>query len=155
MMSSFSEYNLVYTIKDRCRVCYTCVRECPVKAIKIVNGQAEIMPERCIACGNCTQVCSQGAKAYYDSTTRVIEMLDSGEEVFALLAPSFIAEFNESGDYRKLIGMIRKLGFSKVFEVAFGADLVAAEYRKILHKRSIKGVISSYCLLIVSFIEKY
>jgi signal transduction histidine kinase/iron only hydrogenase large subunit-like protein len=154
-MSSFSEYNLVYSIKDQCRVCYTCVRECPVKAIKIVNGQAEIMPERCIACGNCTQVCSQGAKAYSDSTSRVIEMLDSGEEVFALLAPSFIAEFNESSDYRKLIGMLRKLGFKKVFEVAFGADLVAAEYRKFLHNKNIKGVISSDCPAIVSFIEKY
>jgi two-component system NtrC family sensor kinase len=154
-MSTFAEYKLVYTIKDRCRVCYTCVRECPVKAIKIVNGQAEIMPERCIACGNCTQVCSQGAKAFNDSTDRVIEMLDSGVDVFALIAPSFIAEFNESGDYRKFVGMLRKLGFSKVFEVAFGADLVAAEYRKILNKKGVKGVISSDCPAIVSFIEKY
>jgi iron only hydrogenase large subunit-like protein len=154
-MNTFTEYNLVYTIKDRCRVCYTCVRECPVKAIKIVNGQAEIMPERCIACGNCTQVCSQGAKVYNDSTSRVLEMLDSGDDVFALLAPSFIAEFNEFGDYRKLIGMLRKLGFEKIFEVAFGADLVAAEYRKIVHKKGIKGVISSDCPAIVSFIEKY
>lgn len=146
---------MVYSIKDRCRVCYTCVRECPVKAIKIVNGQAEIMPERCIACGNCTQVCSQGAKAYNDSTSIVYDMLDSGEEVYALLAPSFIAEFSEFDDYRKLIGMLRKLGFTKVFEVAFGADLVAAEYRKLLHKGGVKGVISSDCPAIVSFIEKY
>ena len=154
-MNSFAEYHLVYSIKDRCRVCYTCVRECPVKAIKIVNGQAEIMPERCIACGNCTQVCSQGAKAYNDSTSVVYDMLESGEEVYALLAPSFIAEFTEFGDYKKLIGMLRKLGFSKVFEVAFGADLVAVEYRKILHKSGTKGVISSDCPAIVSFIEKY
>jgi iron only hydrogenase large subunit-like protein len=154
-MSPFSEYNLVYTIKDRCRVCYTCVRECPVKAIKIINGQAEIMPTRCIACGNCTQVCSQGAKAYNDSTEHVTEMLDSGEEVYALLAPSFIAEFNEFGDYRKLIGMLRKLGFSKVYEVAFGADLIAVNYRKFLHKKNVRGVISSDCPAIVSFIEKY
>ena len=47
---------LVYTVKDRCRVCYTCVRECPVKAIRIVDGQAEVVTERCIACGNCTIV---------------------------------------------------------------------------------------------------
>jgi len=154
-MNSFTEYNLVYTIKDRCRVCYTCVRECPVKAIKIVNGQAEIIPERCIACGNCTRVCSQGAKVYYDSTARVIEMLDSGEDVYALVAPSFIAEFNESGDHRKLVGMLRKLGFSRVYEVGFGADLVAAEYRKIAEQNNVRGVISSDCPAIVSFIEKY
>ncbi len=39
---------LVHTVKDLCRVCYTCVRECPVKAIRIVDGQAEVVPERCI-----------------------------------------------------------------------------------------------------------
>ena len=46
---------LVTTIPDRCRVCYTCVRECPAKAIKLVNGQAEVMHERCIGCGNCVR----------------------------------------------------------------------------------------------------
>ena len=154
-MTGFTEYNLVYTIKDRCRVCYTCVRECPVKAIKIVNGQAEIIPERCIACGNCTRVCSQGAKAYYDSTARIVEMLDSGEVIYALIAPSFVAEFAEFNDYRKLIGMLRKLGFAGVYEVAFGADLVAAEYRKVVQNKDIRGVISSDCPAIVTFIEKY
>ena len=62
---------LVVTVKDRCRVCYTCVRECPVKAIKINNGQAEVISERCIGCGNCVKVCSQGAKVFLDSTTGV------------------------------------------------------------------------------------
>ncbi len=55
---------LVFTIPDLCRVCYTCVRGCPAKAIRIENGQAAVMHERCIACGNCVKVCSQGAKGY-------------------------------------------------------------------------------------------
>ena len=32
----------INTVKERCRVCYTCVRECPAKAIRILEGQAEI-----------------------------------------------------------------------------------------------------------------
>ena len=63
--------DLVYTIKNRCRVCYTCVRECPAKAIKIINGQAEVLNERCFVCGNCTKVCSQGAKAYLKTSENV------------------------------------------------------------------------------------
>ena len=47
-MSHSYHRQLVFTIKDRCRVCYTCVRECPVKAIRIMNGQAEVMNDRCI-----------------------------------------------------------------------------------------------------------
>lgn len=146
---------LVFTIKDKCRVCYTCVRECPVKAIKIINGQAEIIQERCIACGNCTRVCSQGAKAFLNSSGNVLKMLEKEENVIAILAPSFVSEFKEFDDYHELIGMIRELGFSKIVEVAFGADLVAREYRKIIKNKNVKGFISSDCPAIVSFIEKY
>lgn len=63
-MSHSKRKQLVFTVKDLCRVCYTCVRECPVKAIKIINGQAEVINERCIGCGNCFMVCSQGAKCF-------------------------------------------------------------------------------------------
>ena len=38
-----AQKGLVYTVKDLCRVCYTCVRECPVKAIRLVDGQAEVV----------------------------------------------------------------------------------------------------------------
>ena len=57
-----NELALVSTIKEKCRVCFTCVRECPAKAIKVTAGQAFVMKERCIGCGNCVKVCSQKAK---------------------------------------------------------------------------------------------
>ncbi|MDD3688069.1 MAG: 4Fe-4S binding protein, partial [Bacteroidales bacterium] len=47
---------LVFTIADRCKTCYTCIRECPAKAIRMQNGQANVIPERCIGCGNCVKV---------------------------------------------------------------------------------------------------
>jgi two-component system NtrC family sensor kinase len=147
--------NLVFSIKDKCRVCYTCVRECPVKAIKIINGQAEVIQERCIACGNCTRVCSQGAKAFLNSTSNVFRLLKSNEKVAALLAPSFASEFAETDDYQLIVGMLRVLGFDKVFEVAFGADLVAREYKKLMDREKSRGYISSDCPAIVSYIEKY
>ncbi len=146
---------LVYTVKDRCRVCYTCVRECPVKAIKIVNGQAEVMPERCIACGNCVNVCSQGAKTFNTQINEISELLESNEFVVAAVAPSFPAEFTEISDYRYFVGMLRKLGFNKVSEVSFGADLVAKEYNKLLCSQSDKSYISSDCPAVVAYVEKH
>jgi len=46
----------------KCKHCYKCVRNCEVKAIMIKDGRAEIMPEKCILCGTCLQICPQSAK---------------------------------------------------------------------------------------------
>ena len=155
-MAHNSKYKqLVFTVKDRCRVCYTCVRECPVKAIKIINGQAEVISERCIGCGNCVRVCSQEAKVYLKLTDEVTSLLKSGKPVAACLAPSFAADFHAVGDYRRLVGMVRALGFTYVTEVAFGADLVARGYRQKYDAATHEGVISSDCPAIVYYVEHF
>ena len=155
MATSKKYTKLVYTVKDRCRVCYTCVRECPVKAIRIFNGQAEVIAERCIACGNCVRVCSQDAKVFIDSREQVKILLKGNRPVYAIIAPSFPAEFTEIKDYKILVGMIRTLGFDKVLEVSFGADMVAKEYNKLLGQNGRKHYISSDCPAIVNYIENY
>lgn len=145
---------LVSTIKERCRVCYTCVRECPAKAIRITAGQAEVIGDRCIGCGNCVRVCSQNAKKVRNCMARVGLLLTAGKKVAACLAPSFPAEFHDL-DYRKVVGMVRALGFDYVTEVAFGADLVAAQYRELLEKEPDGCHIATTCPAIVSYVEKY
>ena len=154
-MSHSKRKQLVFTVKDRCRVCYACVRECPVKAIKIINGQAEVINERCIGCGNCTIVCSQGAKVFLKTVHDAFEILETEKKVIAIVAPSFPAEFTEIDDHRQLVGMIRELGFSHVCEVAFGADMVAREYKKLHENNPHDGRISSDCPAIVFYIEHY
>ena len=154
-MSHSKRKQLVFTVKDRCRVCYTCVKECPVKAIRIENGQAEVINERCIGCGNCTIVCSQGAKVFLQTGDDLKKLLQEEQKVAAIIAPSFPAEFTEMDDYKTFVGMVRKLGFNQVCEVAFGADMVALEYKKMHHERGELGSISSDCPAIVFYIEHY
>jgi len=147
---------LVYTIKDKCRVCFTCVRDCPVKAIKIINGQAEVINERCIGCGNCTRVCSQGAKVFLQSSEPVFEILKTEKKKIAIIAPSFPAEFTDIENPKILIGMVKKLGFDFVSDVSFGADLVAKEYKKFVKNHKGKqGGISSDCPAITFYIKQY
>ena len=150
----------VKTVKNRCRLCYTCVRECPVKAIRIVEGQAEILDERCINCGNCVMVCSQGAKEPVSSVEKIYDLLDRKDDKYktvAIVAPSFPAEFHDYKDPASIIGMLKELGFDLVVEVAFGADLVANEYKKIFDNDNNKknSVIVANCPAIISFIELY
>lgn len=145
---------LVYTIKELCRTCYTCVRECPAKAIRIAGGQAEVITDRCIACGNCTKVCSQGAKVFLNTIDRVIKLLQDEENVAAIVAPSFPAEFLEFKDYRLFVGMIRALGFKYVCEVSFGADIVADRYKQLISENR-EFYITSDCPSIVNYVRFY
>ncbi|MBN2351493.1 MAG: 4Fe-4S dicluster domain-containing protein [Spirochaetales bacterium] len=154
MMYSNYGPSLVKTIKERCRVCYTCVRECPAKAIRVAGGQAEVIAERCIGCGNCTRVCSQQAKAVLNSMKAVKALLASDAPVAACLAPSFPAEFTEYS-HRVLAGRLRAMGFARVVETSFGADLVAAEYKKLVAENGGRPYISTACPAIVSYVEKY
>ena len=155
MSENKEQDKLVYTVKDRCRTCYTCVRECPAKAIKIINGQAQVIPERCIGCGNCIRVCSQLAKSYRRSIDQVYDLLESENQVAAIVAPSFPAEFIDFDDYKEFVGSLKVLGFDFVCEVSFGADLVARKYKDLFEMNSGNRFISADCPAIVSYISNY
>ncbi|HOO56109.1 MAG TPA: [Fe-Fe] hydrogenase large subunit C-terminal domain-containing protein [bacterium] len=145
---------VVTTVKNKCKRCYSCVRNCPAKAIRVEQGQAAVMEERCIACGNCYRVCAQNAKKIRDGARPAKELLNSDRPVVLILAPSFPAAFPgyEPG---QIIAASKKLGFDSVMEVAFGAELVALEYRRYLEKTEGKTVISTPCPAVVKYVEKF
>lgn len=144
---------IVSTIVKNCRRCYSCIRECPASAIRVEGGQAVVVTERCISCGHCVKVCSQHAKMILSDSEYVEnELLPSGK-AFAIVAPSFAAAFPDN--YFKFTTALKLLGFDKVAETAFGADLVSIEYNKIFETKGDKTIISSACPAVYNFIEKY
>jgi len=146
--------SFIYTIENKCRKCYSCIRSCPANAIKFEKGKLKIVESLCILCGSCIKVCPQNAKSFRSSMKKVRMMLESGEKVIACLDPSFPAVL-DVGAPRQLVTSLKKMGFSEVWEVAFGAELVARAYHHLLEKGKMKTVISSVCPSIVRYIEKF
>jgi iron only hydrogenase large subunit-like protein len=148
---------LVFIEEDKCKVCYACVRVCPVKAIELRPSSdiPYIQPDKCIGCGSCLEVCSPGAIKYYDSKPAVMDLLTSDHKVVALVDPSISAEFDDITDYRKLVRMLHEMGFDYVHDVAFGVDIVAKEFNELVSNFLGKYYILANCPPIVSMIEKY
>jgi signal transduction histidine kinase/iron only hydrogenase large subunit-like protein len=147
------ETGIIGTIGNSCKRCYSCIRECPAQAIRVVNGQAMVMQERCIVCGHCITVCSQDAKFYQTDTELVCDELLPSKKSIAIVAPSFAASFPDN--YSKFPTALRKLGFKEVVETAFGADLVSKLYVDVLQSDPGKTLISSACPAVVNYVEKY
>jgi Na+-translocating ferredoxin:NAD+ oxidoreductase RNF subunit RnfB len=148
---------LVKIFGEKCKVCYACVRACPVNAIKVGPGHStpEVVPNRCIGCGSCINACKPGAIEYMDSKPRVRELLKSGKEIAIALDPTISAEFPDIPDHRKLVRMLRKLGFCYVVETSFGVDLIAAAYNRLLTNFKGKYYIFANDPVVVNYIEKF
>lgn len=147
--------SLIRIDKDKCKLCYSCVRVCPSKAIRVKDGFAEIIESRCIHCGSCFTVCSQNAVKYYDSKEDVKELLKSSQKVAAIVAPSISGEFNDISDYRSFVSMIKAMGFDYVNEISFGVDLVAFQYEKLFKNFNGKYYFTANCPPVIYYIEKF
>lgn len=151
--------SLIETAEAKCRDCYKCVRECPVKAIKIESNRlskdhhAKVVEEHCIACGRCVQICPQKAKKVYSDIEDVKLLVNSGDTVIASLAPSFVAAFDNALP-AQIITAIKMLGFSQVSETAVGAEILSKEYSRLFAEES-APMLSTACPVIVNLVEKY
>ncbi len=144
----------VYTEDTECQDCYKCLRHCPAKAIKVENGKATVMPERCIACGVCVGVCPNKAKHIRDDLRRASSLFTQGVKVIAALAPSWASEFPDCSD-SQMIRALKMLGFDMVSETALGAQMISQRLAEELRNSDKKLVLSSACPAADAFISKY
>ena len=146
--------NPVYTTENECQDCYKCVRHCPVKAIRIVGGKASVIPEACVACGECVKVCPAHAKKIRSDLARLKELLASGEQLYASVAPSFAGYF-KGVSIGRLAGALKRIGFAGVSETAHGAESVSSHVGRLLEETGSPLVISSACPAAVDMVRRY
>lgn len=143
----------VTTLKAKCRDCHRCIRACPVKAISLRSGQANVVPELCISCGMCVEACPQKAKTVVSQAEEVLSFLAAKEEVCVSLAPSYAVAYADYSPQQVIAGL-RRLGFAHIEETALAAEAVAVHYRQELQARQ-ATLISSCCPTIVNLLEIY
>jgi len=144
----------IYTERRECQDCHKCIRECPVKAIRVQDGYARIVPELCILCGNCILACPSSAKQVRDDLPAAKALLASGRKVVASLAPSFVAQFPGVRP-QQLVSALKQVGFCAVSETALGAQQVSANVLELMRSEPGRIWISSACPSVVDFIGKY
>ena len=79
-----------------CKNCYKCIRNCPVKAIRVENQQAQILEDQCILCEKCTSVCPQHAKVEHDDIPDIRKEMAEGKKVIASVHPAYLARYGWS-----------------------------------------------------------
>lgn len=137
-----------------CKDCYKCVRHCEVKAIMIKDGHAEIMPDKCVLCGTCMQVCPQSAKTLVSDLDLVKGYIAKGIPTVVSIAPSYMGllTYDAPGQVN---GALLRLGFLEARETAEGAAMVTEEYAGLLKGGDRDNVITTCCPGVNDLIEIY
>ena len=170
----------------KCIYCRRCEMMCnevqTVGALGAVNRgfSSVVMPafdqslqdSECTFCGQCVAVCPVGALTELDHTNRLIkDLADPDKTVIVQTAPAVRAALGEefalpagTSVTGKMVAALRKLGFAKVFDTDFAADLtIMEEGTELLGRlgaflngdKSVKlPIITSCCPGWVNFFEK-
>ncbi len=140
----------IHMIRDngKCILCRRCVAACKAQHISVIGANARgfdthigsaferpLDSVACVSCGQCIVNCPTGAIYEKDDTAKVLEAINDPEKfVVVHTAPSIRVTLGEcfgmhigTNVQGKMVAALRRLGFDKVFDTDFGADLTIVE----------------------------
>ncbi len=134
-----------------------CEEACPVGAIsKDEHGLEQIDYSKCIFCGKCSRECPFGAIMEKSQVIDVLRTFSQPGGSIAMIAPAIVGQF--PADFTKQVSALKALGFTKVVEVATGADITAeheaAEFMEKMHENE-PFMTSSCCPAYTEAVEKH
>lgn len=145
---------LIGTDKSACLECWGCVRHCPARAIRVIERTAEVIAEKCVACGLCVGECGRGGHYVRDDTPRVRELLESGRPVVAILASEFVAAMHPRSP-AQVERELETAGFYAVESTVLGEEMVALAYGRLCRRPGSFPVLRSTCPVTVEWVRRY
>lgn len=166
---------------NKCVLCGDCVRMCnEIQSVGAIDfayrgPQAAVMPcfgkdlasVECVNCGQCARVCPTGALFPKPSINEVWQALhDPAKKVAAQIAPAVRVALGESFKLPagtittgKIVAALKRMGFAKIYDTSFAADLTVIEEAEEFLQRRSRGEklpqFTSCCPAWVSFAEQY
>ena len=145
---------------NKCILCRRCVAACKQQFVSVIGAndrgidthiacafEKPLNDVPCVSCGQCIVVCPTGALTEKDDTDKVWAALaDPTKHVVVQTAPSIRATLGEAFGMPigtnvegKMVAALRRLGFDKVFDTNFGADMTIVEEANELVERVKNG----------------
>ncbi len=165
---------------SKCILCGRCIEMCKkVQGIGILDfenrglktivapvANKSFKDVPCTYCGQCTKVCPTGALTVKENIRDLLVALKEGKHVVVQTAPAIRAALGEEFDYPigtnvegKMVSALKQIGFSKVYDVNFGADLTimeeATEFIERYTKKENLPMITSCCPGWINYAENY
>jgi NADH-quinone oxidoreductase subunit G len=173
-----SSFSLVRN-PDKCILCRRCETMCnQVQSVGVYSAvdrgfattiktafDLPMIETSCTFCGQCVSVCPTAALTEVDNTRKVWEALHKpGKVVIAQTAPAIRVALGEEFGMEpgtrvtgKMVAALRRLGFTKVMDTDFAADLtIMEEASELVHRLQHHGrlpILTSCCPAWVKFIE--
>ncbi|MEE3449907.1 MAG: NADH-dependent [FeFe] hydrogenase, group A6 [Acutalibacteraceae bacterium] len=133
---------------SKCILCGRCVARCQeahgngilgfenrgFSTIVAPAGNRSFADSPCLLCGQCVSVCPTGALMEKSEITKIDEAMAAGKHVIVQTAPAVRASLGEEFGMKvgtpvtgKMVAALKRLGFAKVYDTNFGADLTIME----------------------------
>ncbi|MEG1551115.1 MAG: NADH-dependent [FeFe] hydrogenase, group A6, partial [Oscillospiraceae bacterium] len=148
---------------NKCILCRRCVAACNAQGISVIGANArgfdthissafdkDLADVSCISCGQCIVNCPTGAIVEKDDTAKALAAINDPEKfVIVHTAPSIRATLGEAFGMHigtnvegKMVAALRRLGFDKVFDTNFAADLtIMEEATELINRITTGGVL--------------